>query len=67
MVWFTPTLTPQHVNEDIPLKEGLKLLFILLTLQFKLVNEDIPLKEGLKRTQSSIPFITWMLLMKIFH
>ena len=46
MVWFTPTLTPQHVNEDIPLKEGLKLLFILLTLQFKLVNEDIPLKEG---------------------
>ena len=38
----------KEVNEDIPLKEGLKLKIGTQMFYCITVNEDIPLKEGLK-------------------
>ena len=37
-----------YVRKDIPLKEGLRLVFKVSVLTPKAVRKDIPLKEGLR-------------------
>ena len=55
------------VYDFIPLKQGLKLQYIIVIIPNRPVYDFIPLKQGLKLSFHKIPLWVMIMFMTLFH